>query len=60
MSKSHDTLAEAAELLTTEAEALKMCHTHNGDWGSDHEAKKAYERMTRVASELREMERHAC
>lgn len=60
MSNPHDTLAEAAELLTTEAEVLKICHTHDGDWGDDQEAKKTYDRMTRVASELREMERQAC
>lgn len=53
---ANNTLAEAAEILTTEAEALRVCSTFEGDWGDEHDARADYERMLRVARELWELE----
>jgi len=47
-----NTLAEAAEILTTQAEELRLGSTYLGDWRDEHEAQAEHSRVVRVAREL--------
>lgn len=48
------TQTEAAAVLTEYAEALKDCHTVDGDWRDEHEARAEYERLKKLANALGE------
>lgn len=52
---STPTLTRAAELLELDAAELLLCHTTDGDWGDEHEAREAHDEMLAVAGELRAM-----
>lgn len=52
---STPTLTRAARLLDESAAELLLCHTTDGDWGDDHDARDAHAEMMRVAGELRGM-----
>lgn len=54
--RTANTIAEAAEILTTHAEELRIGSTYYGDWQNEHEAKTDFERITRVVRELRMIE----
>ena len=45
--------SHAAALIEKEAEALRECHTLDGDWGEDTEAKAEYEDRIKTAHDLR-------
>lgn len=44
--------AEAVRLLREAAEGLKAAHTVDGDWGTEQEARAAYEHQMAVAQAL--------
>ncbi|MCG9021272.1 hypothetical protein LH430_15335, partial [Laribacter hongkongensis] len=50
-----DVLKRAAAMLRQTAEALKECSTIDGDWWSEREAKREFERLIGVAAELERM-----
>lgn len=52
---STPTLTRAAEMLELDAAELLLCHTTDGDWGDEHEAREAHYEMLAVAAELRAM-----
>lgn len=52
---SATTLTRAAELLERHAADLKDCHTLNGEWGNDHDAREAHDAEMALAGELRAM-----
>jgi len=47
------TLLHAAQLLASEAASLRESHTHNGRWGSEHEARRAHKELCDSAKALR-------
>lgn len=54
--KPADTLAEAAEIIATHAEELRILSSCDGDWGDAHAARTEYQRMVRIARQLRAQE----
>jgi hypothetical protein len=46
-------MAHAAELIEREAKALQECHTLDGDWGDELDAKEEYDDRIETARELR-------